>query len=528
MSYHTNDKYRPSRRGGDEQNRDRYRPPPPPRSEHDTTAAWYSDSRGHAGHYDSYGRGGFQEDRHGVNLRGQGNDRHWRRGQAGPSNYHQSAYVDQTYDPNYNRQAYSDTYNHPAPQPPYRPTPAWQDSQHEEKDRAPYLPPHIRFASNESSPRTTPTPAGIPSYTPPPLSGVPNTAPWSHQHPEATFAPPDGSRGFSSQSRVGSSPPPRARYQSPPPPAVSLPPPQYLDLSRPSNLIQRDTDIPKLLVLDLNGALVYRTRGTGDSRRPHPRPYLSCFLQYLFLPEREGLRPWEVFVWSSAQPHNVRAMVEGAFGQRWIGGIWEPETREGKEGLKRGEGRLTGVWARDKMGLNASDYSRKVQTTKDLNKVIDHVHDLSEHPSQLLPDLNEKTTVLLDDSPLKAVLQPWNQIVIPEYDKREHQDSKLAASLLRDENDDAAASGLDQILLAVIGILEELRTVNNVPAWVRGGGLTFDLKTKDNDASPEIETLPSHLSFTHWYEDPTVLRQWIDKGKAALKKKGIRVKHGMD
>lgn len=99
----------------------------------------------------------------------------------------------------------------------------------------------------------------------------------------------------------------------------------------------------------------------------NPRPYLSCFLEYLFLPEPQSdngnksgdiqsVRPWEVFVWSSAQPHNVRAMVEVCFGSRWIEGIWEQASEEGKKGVEDGEGRLLGVWARDKMGLKGSDY----------------------------------------------------------------------------------------------------------------------------------------------------------------------------
>ena len=133
--------------------------------------------------------------------------------------------------------------------------------------------------------------------------------------------------------------------------------------------------MPKVLVLDLNGALVYRA--SSNRRKAHPRPYLANFLSYLFTPEPEHtdagsrasgdpIRPWEVFVWSSAQPHNVRAMVEETFGSTWTEGIWQDEDEDAvRERRGRGEGRLMGVWARDKMGLSSADYSQYRSYTHD-------------------------------------------------------------------------------------------------------------------------------------------------------------------
>jgi hypothetical protein len=150
---------------------------------------------------------------------------------------------------------------------------------------------------------------------------------------------------------------------------ITLPSDDYLRLSQlasnPSSSSSSSTPSPeiktKLLVLDLNGTLLYRPKGV--TRGGHPRPYLQNFLEYLFLPEPEPentpttRRPWEVFVWSSAKPHNVRPMVEKAFGERWIEGVWEPEDPEAREDRhETGEGRLLGVWARDKLGLTAVDY----------------------------------------------------------------------------------------------------------------------------------------------------------------------------
>lgn len=294
--------------------------------------------------------------------------------------------------------------------------------------------------------------------------------------------------------------------------------------------------MPKVLVLDLNGALVYRA--SSNRRKAHPRPYLANFLSYLFTsePDRSSaisqqggdpVRPWEVFVWSSAQPHNVRAMVEETFGSTWTEGIWQNEDADAARGRRRrGEGRLMGVWARDKMGLSSADYRRKVQTFKDLRKVIDHLAP----NGQLAPDLvgrpfplDERNIVLLDDSPLKAVFQPWNQIVIPEYDKSEYASSRVAAQNLSVGGDD---EGMDETLLGVIGILEELRKVDNVPAFVRRNKL--QLQTAEAEVlEAVVEDLPSHPSFTHWYEEPDVLQKWTQKGREALARKGISVEHGI-
>lgn len=124
-----------------------------------------------------------------------------------------------------------------------------------------------------------------------------------------------------------------------------------------------DEVVPKLLVLDLNGALVYRSAGSGKQRRAYPRPFLHNFLEYLFGPDADGCA-WEVFVWSSAQPHNVRSMVETTFGPVYSRGVWDktPVTRSASkenpdeinletENDTQPAGHLLGVWARDKMAL---------------------------------------------------------------------------------------------------------------------------------------------------------------------------------
>lgn len=168
---------------------------------------------------------------------------------------------------------------------------------------------------------------------------------------------PTSRRSFDQQAHYDSpAPAPRAPPRHYPPEfEVPLPPPTYIEFSR-QLVVPSDEVTPKLLVLDLNGALVYRHKGSGDKRKAHPRPFLGCFLEYLFAPEPQGgPRPWEVFVWSSAQPHNVRHMVETAMGH-WCEGIWVPEPKDLRQKrIQRGEGRLLKVWARDRMALG-NDY----------------------------------------------------------------------------------------------------------------------------------------------------------------------------
>ncbi|KAK6906945.1 hypothetical protein I203_100934 [Kwoniella mangroviensis CBS 8507] len=400
-------------------------------------------------------------------------------------------------------------YNYNASRPYENPYPPQDQYRPTNNDRAStYIPPYQRGFSSPIQP-------SFPPYDRPP-------SPQSIRH-YSTHA--------HSQSRT-----PFSRDRTVTPPPVNLPPREYLDLLRPNPAepLKSERIIPKLLVLDLNGALVFRNRSSSaDGRNSHPRPYLQSFLEYLFLPDlnsKRGGRGWEVFVWSSAQPHNVRGMVESAFGPRFIEGIWEEEAANTKSAREQeGEGRLLDVWARDKMGLTDNDYSRKVQTTKDLRKVLDHLRHLSSDTNQPLWDFDEKRIVLLDDSPLKAIYQPFNQLVIPEFGKDEYQNSKLAAF-----SPGLQEGSLDQTLLAVIGILDELRYVNNVPFWIKSGGLldpnglplSVSVDSKE-DKKIQLEHLPTHDSFTHWFSNKEIFDGWVEQGKIALKEKGIDIKHGI-
>lgn len=86
-----------------------------------------------------------------------------------------------------------------------------------------------------------------------------------------------------------------------------------------------------LLVLDLNGTLLYRPRA---SQNYTPRPGLSNFLKYAFANHT-------LLIWSSAQPKNVKSLCSRLFsrGQRQM---------------------LLGEWGRDTLGLTSAQYKERV------------------------------------------------------------------------------------------------------------------------------------------------------------------------
>ena len=152
-----------------------------------------------------------------------------------------------------------------------------------------------------------------------------------------------------------------------------------------------------------------------------------------------------------------------------------------------------------------------------------------------------ETILLLDDSPLKAVYQPWNQLVLPEYDREAYQSSHRAV----DENRPNNGAECDEILLAVIGVLEATSSCENIPAWIRAGGLKkpdihLGADTSSDDPTwfgapdgpaagvkPTLKDLPTFESFTHWFQDEKLLKRWIEKGKEALTLYGIPLEHGL-
>ena len=147
---------------------------------------------------------------------------------------------------------------------------------------------------------------------------------------------------------------------------------------------------PLLIILDLNGTLGYRSKSNLYHFRQ--RPGLQPFL-------RSVLDNYKVMIWSSARPHTVNTICSSIFtqGQR--------ET-------------LVAEWARDKFGLTPAQYVEHVQVYKLLDAVWNDVGIQSWYPKH---NGNGKTrwdqsnTILIDDTQLKAVGQPFNILQVPEF-----------------------------------------------------------------------------------------------------------------
>ncbi|KAJ3725576.1 hypothetical protein DFJ43DRAFT_1002494 [Lentinula guzmanii] len=351
------------------------------------------------------------------------------------------------------------------------------------------------------------------------------------------------------------------------PDRIPVPNSAYLHLAEQSSVRLTDpTERRKLLILDLNGTLLYREPRAREGRDPyatneprslrptHPRPYIPSFKAFLFHP---ATRKWlDTMVWSSAQYANVKDMVGRCFGE------------EQKEGL-------VAIWDRKFLGLNELQYRNKFQTTKNLakpwallplstlsgpTKVLSEAWDrVAKDEADLKTasgssDVNSESrlnnasfldslieendfsrkellthsafsTLLLDDSPLKARMQPYNHICVPEYEgnfyardvniaeahnrdaisrkhnfpirntvaltealtfkkvtragtgkrKRSRSPSPTASPRFRKKQKELDAKHLsqhhDHILLAVIGLLDALQHESNVAAWIKRKGL---------------------------------------------------------
>lgn len=151
----------------------------------------------------------------------------------------------------------------------------------------------------------------------------------------------------------------------------------------------------------------------------------------------------------------------------------------------------------------------------------------------------------MDDSPLKARLQPHNLLLIPEYVHKAQ---------------DEIETNPERVLLAMIGILEEARSQVNIPAWIRDGGLwgakgcptttaavTEGVDVNDatvpatrEDAEGEAEDAKSDMSLSstcaapelavvalHWWEDEEVVQHWVERATLVLNEMSIPVVPGL-
>ena len=185
-----------------------------------------------------------------------------------------------------------------------------------------------------------------------------------------------------------------------------------------------------LLVLDLNGTLLHRSRA---SQNYIPRPCLHEFLQYAFANH-------SLLVWSSAQPFNVKGICARLFSQ---------DQRE----------MLLGEWGRDTLGLTSTQYKERVQVYKRLDSIWDNENLQRLHPgSELGEKWGQHNTVLIDDSVLKATAQPFNHVKVPEFVRGGSEKEGRGRNVLGQ----------------VVGYLEEARKWSDISGFVRRRPFAID------------------------------------------------------
>lgn len=166
----------------------------------------------------------------------------------------------------------------------------------------------------------------------------------------------------------------------------------YLQLSIEKSIYPSQQPKKQLLILDLNGTLISRMKcGKTKAKKPfYARPHYQAFLDFIF-------KHFEVMVWSSARQQNVERMCHI---------FTEP---------------LKLVWSRSHLQLSQQQFHSNTDTIKDLDIVWKH----------FLNEYNATNTIVIDDSPSKLVLQPYNLIHIRTFNYEEIHEGYTDNELLK-------------------------------------------------------------------------------------------------
>ncbi|KAJ2123726.1 hypothetical protein IW147_002319 [Coemansia sp. RSA 720] len=166
---------------------------------------------------------------------------------------------------------------------------------------------------------------------------------------------------------------------------------------------ERKSTHKELIVLDLNGTLVWRgPRNQDKSRNGYPRPYLGEFLRF-------ALDNFAVMIWSSAQPASVSDMMNK---------MLSPYCKE-----------FVRVWDRRFCDLDGQ-YFNKAHTVKDLDRIVSgfslgdsphcNVYGTFNTYTGICSDAKDKWTlnnmIIVDDSESKTALQKDNHIFVSSFE----------------------------------------------------------------------------------------------------------------
>ncbi|WPH04029.1 Hypothetical protein R9X50_00691300 [Acrodontium crateriforme] len=263
---------------------------------------------------------------------------------------------------------------------------AWRESRSNTPSR---LGPH---AANYDSQSSAPSGASIVPSQSPKKANTQNTSLKSQRHKNARNVNFSSTNAMQSPMRASQSP--ASTPPSTPRPYLQvmrrpIPSPEYLTFAA---RIPRTTSEPRklLVVLDLNGTLLYRTNKQSFKSRPK----VALFLRYLFANHK-------VMVWSSATLPNVDVMCEKIFKEEQLD-------------------QLVAIWARDKLRLSRDNYKERVQVYKRLSWIWDNAL-IKQAAQDMGTEWDQDNTVLIDDNLEKAASEPHNLLQIEEFTARPEQ-----------------------------------------------------------------------------------------------------------
>ncbi|KAJ7664717.1 hypothetical protein B0H17DRAFT_1336696 [Mycena rosella] len=278
----------------------------------------------------------------------------------------------------------------------------------------------------------------------------------------------------------------------------------------------------KLLVLELHRILVFPERfvfGTFQTSPYLPRPYLSVFREYLLHP---ATRAWL---------HAVICTAEGrTVAERMV-----------SEGTPLHIDDFHGIYTPVEMNPGKHLAHLRLSTTLTPKNLDVIWNTYKPAPSDVPPPPRHSpaTTILLDRRERSGAQQPHSLLLFPEYEKplRRHDLDRLHAAigtqfspkeLVNKENRDREIArahytgytrsvkkreGYEDGLIALIGVLQHLKAVPNVAAWLRDGGLMEAAGAKPDAAA--------------WFDRPAVFDVWRKRGYAVVAELGLALEPGI-
>lgn len=89
--------------------------------------------------------------------------------------------------------------------------------------------------------------------------------------------------------------------------------------------------------------------------------------------------------------------------------------------------------------------------------------------------------------------------------------------------DEGGLDRYDETLLAIVGILEELRNEDDVAGWIKSGGLRGPGVAQSVSDGPVLNDRSTLVEGALWFESDEVLGFWAAKGRQVLSLLNIRM-----